>query len=88
MKLHHFITAEATESGKRARELGKALTPTITAPPAREPVTEVKLTDIKKLEPKKVAKAGDVDQEMRDYAVDQLASSPHHAAHHKIKHYD
>lgn len=88
MKLHHFITAQPTEEGKRIRELGKALAPEPTQP--QVPVTEVKLTDLKKVEPKKVAtvaKAGDVEQEMRDYAVDQLATT-HHLAHHKIKHYD
>ena len=84
MKLHHFISAKVSEDSSRVRELGKALLPAATP----TPVTEVKLTDIKKLGTKKIEEPKDQTEAMRDYAVDQLASSTCHSAHHKIKHYD
>lgn len=88
MKLHHFVTANVSEDGNRARQIGKALAPQV--PP--QPVTEVKLADIKKVEVKK-AKTGETDEDlvqaMRDYAVDQLEGSTHSSLiHRKIRHYD
>jgi ribosomal protein L1 len=90
MKLHHFITTEVSAKGSRIRELGKALAP-VAPPPA--PVTEVKLADIKKIEPAKktveVKADGDLTQQIRDYAVDQMEHSPISShLHRKIRHYD
>lgn len=91
MKLHHFITANVSEDGNRAREIGKALAPAV-APVTAQPVTEVKLSDIKKVEtkkPKTIEKDDDLTQAMRDYAVDQLEGSTHSSLiHRKIRHYD
>jgi hypothetical protein len=73
MKLQHFSkTPEG--SSRRIQEIGKAM------------VSEVKLIEIKK--PSKKTSSSKVEQDMRDYAVDQLAGSECHSAHHKIKHYD
>lgn len=86
MKLHHFVTAKAPDGGNRAREIGKVL-----AAPATRPVTEIKLSDIKKVDIRSSAKKDRLDktEEMRAYAVTQLeGSSCAHNAYHKIKHYD
>lgn len=81
MKLHHFITAKNDDGAQRLQELGKVLAPEV------KQVTEVKLAEIKNKPAKKKTEV-DAEQEMRDFAVDQLASSTSHSAHHKIKHYD
>jgi hypothetical protein len=73
MKLQH-LSKLPEGSSKRIQEIGKAM------------VSEVKLSEIKK--PGKKKPNTEVGQDMRDFAVDQLASSECHSAHHKIKHYD
>jgi hypothetical protein len=89
MKLHHFITPRVSTTGSRAQELGKALASTSSSPST---VTEVKLADIKKIEPRRssVSKPdADLAQQIRDYAVGQMEHSPISShLHRKIRHYD
>jgi hypothetical protein len=94
MKLHHFVAATISEEGTRIRELGKALAPAVpvaTPKVAPAPIAEVKLADIKKLDsPKKApSESGDITQQIRDFAVDQMENSPITSHLHKrIRHYD
>jgi len=78
MKLQHF-TKLKEDDVKRIQKIGKAMLPEVK-------LDEVKLAEIKK--PKKKAPSTEAGQDMRDFAVDQLASSEYHSAHHKIRHYD
>lgn len=87
MKLHHFITAATSESDNRVRQVGKAMASAATHPPTAAVAEAVGKVEPKKNKIEKNA-VPDIEQEMRDYAVDQLAGSPHHVAHHKIRHYD
>lgn len=94
MKLHHFITANVSEDGNRARQIGKALAPEA-APVTTQPVNEVKLAEIKRVTPnkppsiKRADQDDDLTQEIRDYAVAQMEKSEHSSLlHRKIRHYD
>lgn len=91
MKLHHFVAATISEEGTRIRELGKALAPATAPKVAPAQIAEVKLADIKKLDsPKKAPpESGDLTQQIRDFAVDQMENSPISSHLHKrIRHYD
>jgi len=91
MKLHHFVAANISEEGARIRELGKALAPAAAPAVAPAQIAEVKLADIKKLDSSKKAPAasGDLTQQIRDFAVDQMEHSPITSHLHKrIRHYN
>jgi hypothetical protein len=79
MKLFHFVSAE---EAKKAREIGRLLAKQ-TEPSA--PVMEVKKPA--KMTKKISDEADGVQQQMRDYAVDQLERTHPHL-HKKSKHYD
>jgi hypothetical protein len=86
MKLHHFISAGIEESAEHLKQLGKAFTPTKTI---RTVAEAAKTVPQKAAAIVKADKEGDLTQQMRDYAIQQLEGSEHCShIHHKIKHYD
>lgn len=79
MKLHALFSNQPS-AGARAQELGRAIfsEATATKPAPRKIVPS---------QPKSET-VDDGDQDMRDFAVNQLARSKFNSAHHKIRHYD
>lgn len=89
MKLHHFVSSEAakvTKEATRIQEIGKSFTP----PRIIRTVAEAaKSIPQKAAEVVKADQEGDLTQQMRDYAIQQLEHSEHSSHLHKrIRHYD